>query len=324
MEVEFVPSGPLETAVLFLVFNRPDTTAEVFSAIRKARPARLYVSCDGPRAGSYGEATKVELVRKIVTAVDWPCEVETMFHDENLGCKVAVSHAIDWFFDQEDCGIILEDDCLPSHSFFWFCQDMLRRYEGDPDVMAVAGTNIVCDLNLQESYFFSIYPLMWGWATWARAWKLYDRDLKNWPLEREKGFPGQVQPGNVKFRLLWQRIFQHTFDRGVDTWDFQWIYCCWMFGGLTVAPSVNLVSNLGFSKDATHTTNPDTFRSNLPTREISWPLIGPAEKCANERADQFIAKYWFGESWRTAIKSRLLLVPAVATLNRWIKKRVSS
>ena len=181
MTSSFTPPAPLQTAVLFLVFNRPDTTAQVFEAIRQAKPPRLYVAADGPREGREGEVERVDKVREISMAVDWPCEVKTLFREKNLGCKYAVSSAITWFFEQEEQGIILEDDCLPSQSFFWFCEELLNEYMYDQRIWQICGFSPLVN-KIKESYYLSKYSPIWGWASWRRAWSAYDAEISSWPI----------------------------------------------------------------------------------------------------------------------------------------------
>ena len=165
----------MNSAVLFVIFNRPETTARVFEAIRSARPPRLYVAADGPRTSRSGEADRCRLVREIASRVDWTCELHTLFREANLGCKLGVSGAIDWFFQSETEGIILEDDVVPLASFFGLCDELLETYRDDPKVFAVSGCNLVSSVyRPNHSYFFSRYCHVWGWATWRRAWEHYD------------------------------------------------------------------------------------------------------------------------------------------------------
>ena len=165
--------------VLFLIFNRPETTIQVFSAIKKAQPNRLYIAADGPRPEYPDEVNHCKIARTIATNVDWDCEVKTLFRDQNLGCRLAVSQAIDWFFEQEPEGIILEDDCLPNQSFFWFCKELLEKYRNETRIMHIGGTNFQFGKNRTNySYYFSRYAHIWGWASWRREWKYYDEKLK--------------------------------------------------------------------------------------------------------------------------------------------------
>ena len=317
----FTSPAPLQTAVLFLVFNRPDTTAQVFDAIRKAQPPRLYVAADGPRADRAGEAERVARVREITAAVDWPCEVKTLFRGENLGCKYAVSGGISWFFDHEEQGIILEDDCLPSQSFFWFCEEMLKRYREDESIMAITGTNITKNLIFDADYFFSKYALMWGWATWRRAWEKYDRDLAGWEDLRASRWLKSLDIGGLPFEFTWRRIFDQTLRAEIDTWDYQWIYSCWISNGLTIAPAKNLIRNLGFCDDATHTFSDDPHRSNLRHVEMTFPLKHPMGRELNRRADAIISRHWFHATWLAVAKYLILRIPGAEAMNK-IRKRL--
>jgi hypothetical protein len=306
---------PLETAVLFLVFNRPDTTAHVFEAIRQAKPTRLYIAADAAREGRPAEAVKVAKVRQISTNVDWSCEVKTLFRENNLGCKYSVSSAITWFFEHEDEGIILEDDCLPSQSFFWFCEEMLNRYRLDKSVMAITGTNITRNVNFDGDYFFSRYALMWGWGSWASAWKEYDLELDNWPKHDQLKHLKLLGVTGLNERMRWKDILTRTRDKLIDTWDYQWIYSCWVSGGLTIAPAKNLIQNIGFSDNATHTVGYHPILSNLHLNDLHWPLRDPLECKPHSDADLFIGKYWFEVSWKLEAKRFLLRLPAIATFN---------
>jgi hypothetical protein len=316
----FTPPAPLQTAVLFLVFNRPDTTKQVFEAIRKAKPPRLYVAADGSRADQVGEAEKVAKVREIATAVDWPCDVKTLFRDENLGCKYAVSGGITWFFEHEEQGIILEDDCLPSQSFFWFCEEMLESYAKESRVMCITGTNITKGIRFSDDLWFSNYSLMWGWATWRRAWKKYDRDLSSWPIKREEGFLNKKLKFNSAQKSSWNRILDRTYQGDIDTWDYQWIYSCWINNGLTIAPAVNLIRNIGYSSDATHTKSDHPILSNLIANETNFPIIHPKNIEVNEQADLFISRHWIGVSWIGLFKSMLMRFPCLRQINT-LRKR---
>ena len=318
----FIPPSPLNTAVLFLVFNRPDVTAQVFDSIRKAKPPRLYVAADGPRSGREGEAQRCSEVRRIATAVDWPCEVQTLFREQNLGCKRAVSEGISWFFKHEEQGIILEDDCLPNQSFFWFCEAMLARFNEDESIMAVTGTNITEGIKFEADYFFSNYALMWGWATWARAWRKCDLELDHWPSKDQLKHLKKLGMSSLHDRVLWRRSLNSTFNGSINTWDYQWIYSCWLSNGLTVAPAKNLIRNIGFSREATHTTSKNHPLSNLKTEVLHWPLNDLLGRNTHAAADAFISKYWFGADWKSTIKYLILRLPLASKLNTIRRKYI--
>jgi hypothetical protein len=264
-----VEHGLVVPAVLLLVFNRPEPTREVFACIRAARPARLYIAADGPRPHKPGEVQRCLEVQGIVTAIDWPCEVRTLFRHENLGCREAVTSAISWFFDHEEAGIILEDDCVPAPDLFRFCAYALERWRDEPRVMHVGGTALVEGTGPHAMTFSRLVPI-WGWATWRRAWRLYDPtmsricDLGNLPLNDWYG----SQASNVK------RAIRRIHDGNVDAWGARWVLSVLANQGLSVLPRVNLVSNIGHGADATHTTV-DSHVANLPVGSLPSVLVPP-------------------------------------------------
>lgn len=248
---KFVPPSPLKIAVLFLVFNRPDTTKLVFEEIRKAKPPRLYIVADGPRENIISETEKVKAVRDYVMAnIDWDCEVKTLFREKNLGCGKAVSEAITWFFENEEMGIILEDDCLPSQSFFWFCEELLERYKDDKRVGMISGDNFQNGIKRGDAdYYFSIYNHIWGWASWSDRWSNYDAELKH----IEDSYFIEKLFTNKKAVNYWKTIFKKMKKKEIDTWDYQWTFTLWKNRQLTILPNLNLISNIGFNQEATHT-----------------------------------------------------------------------
>lgn len=289
------PSGSLQTAVLFLVFNRPNTTKEVFEAIKLAKPPRLYIAADGPRSSRKGEAEKCLQVRYIATQIDWPCEVKTLFRDENLGCKRAVSEGIDWFFENEEQGIILEDDCLPHPDFFIFCETMLNRYADVDRVWVVTGDNFQDGQKRGDgSYYFSRYNHVWGWATWRRAWSKRDMEIKFWPdWKKSKQWVSYVS--DKMERNYWEKIFDQMYRNEIDTWDYPWTACVWFHGGLTATPNVNLISNIGFGSDATHTTESSSM-SRMKTYEMK-DFTPPKNLTVTSEADYYVFKNYFGGKW---------------------------
>lgn len=295
------PSAPLQTAVLFLVFNRPDTTAQVFEAIRQAMPQRLYVAADGARQGRGGEADRVAKVREIATAVDWPCEIRTLFRDQNLGCKHAVSGAITWFFEQEEQGIILEDDCLPHPDFFPFCETLLNRYSDDDRVSVITGDNFLAGRWRGEgSYFFSRYNHVWGWATWRRAWNQADMDIKFWPDWKQSSAWSEFWTDPLA-RRYWSAIFNRMYRAEIDTWDYPWTASVWFYGGLTATPNVNLVSNIGFGSDSTHTASADSPLAGMATYALG-EIIHPDIIAQDRYADRFVFDHVYGgihQRWQT-------------------------
>lgn len=297
----------LKTPVIFLTFNRPDTTKKVFEIIRQVRPPQLLVVADGARENKPGELEKCIAVRHIVNDVDWECEVLTNYSDINLGCKQRVSSGLDWAFSLVERAIILEDDCLPDISFFRFCEELLEKYQDDTRIMAISGDNFQFGRNrTDDSYYFSIYNHCWGWATWRRAWQHYDVEMKLWAkINQERWLKNiLVNPAAIRY---WRNKFQNTYEDKIDTWDFQWTFACWMQNGLTVLPHVNLVSNIGFDSEGTHNNHSKHQLANIPTQEIEFPLQHPSCVIRNQEADDFTYQNMLSFSARAKNKLKSFL-----------------
>lgn len=251
----FTQPGQLNTPVLFLVFNRPDTTARVFETIRQAKPLRLYVASDGPRKDRVGEVDQVEKTRGIATAVDWPCKVTTLFRSHNLGCKNAVSEAINWFFQHEESGIILEDDVLPAEGFFDYCQAALQKYCDNPNVGIVTGHSLETMAgNSNDRYMtkFTSYGLIWGWATWRNIWNKYDVELADWDPADVDFLRGKYSASKL-YVHVWHQIFTNAKNGKTDTWCHQLNFMLLRHNLLCVHPPYNLIDNIGYGCAATHT-----------------------------------------------------------------------
>ncbi len=269
------------TPVLLLVFNRPNHTRRVFEQIRRMLPTQLFISADGPRLHVPGEIEKCEAVRAIVDQVDWDCDLHVNFSAENLGCRKAVASGISWFFEQVPEGIILEDDCYPEESFFNFCSQMLDYYRDDAEVMHISGSNPTGDAckNLNASYVFSRYPFIWGWATWRRAWARYDADFSGleqaW-LDPESGF-SKVSTDATARRYLYDK-FLRTRDGEFNTWDYAWFYSILKHKGLCVNPCDNLILNIGFDQEATHTRSTSFTHKTQKISQSRHDLVHPASR----------------------------------------------
>jgi hypothetical protein len=317
---EFVPPHQLNTAVLFIVFNRPNTTKQVFESIRKAKPPRLYVAADGPREDRPGEEEKVQSVRDhIMTNIDWNCDVMTLFRDENLGCKYAVSGAITWLFENEEMGIILEDDCLPSQSFFWFCEELLEKYKDDKRIGLISGNNFQFRRNVNgESYYFSIFNHIWGWASWSRAWNFYDVDMNAWPDFKSGKWLYNIfrKRSHIEY---WTNIFDKTYNNEINTWDYQWTFALWGNNCLNIIPCENLISNIGFGIDASHTTVINSFLNNIPRKNIEFPLVHPDFILADCYADGFTMKSVYGLNSRNIFIHKVANIPGARIIWRYLK-----
>ena len=291
----------LKKPVLFLVFNRPEVTGKVFEAIRNVQPPRLYVAADGPRDDIATDQQSCAATRQLITnGIDWKCDVKTLFRERNLGCRDAVSSAIDWFFENEEEGIILEDDCLPGEDFFRFCSEMLDHYRDNEKIMHISGSNFNFGKKYGNAdYYFSRYAMVWGWASWRRAWKLYDRNLDSlddfMKHDATKLLPDAAQ--RKRFLEIFEKVRNH--DAKFNTWDFQWFYSVMHHYGLAVEPNVNLISNIGFTADPTHKINTPEL-ADLPLEE--WPenIAHPKKISPDRDADDFAFRMY-----KLPMKSRL-------------------
>ncbi len=321
-----------DTAVLLAVFNRPDQTRRVFDAIRAARPKRLFVTADGPRPHVQGDAARCEETRRIATAVDWDCQVVTRFGATNLGVKQALSAGISWFFDQVEDGIILEDDCLPDATFFSFCAELLACYRDDEKIMQISGSNFLPagTITPQNSYYCTAINDIWGWATWRRAWRHFDLDMPGYARFRSEG---RIQSyfGDRAIADWMQSYFDeaelYRDNERIGIWSSAWSYAMCREGGYTLAPSHNLVANIGIEGDATNSGASFRLYDQYPVRSIG-PLQHPPTLEVDHEADrlrfELIRKTDPRLDPMQRVKRRLAaLLPATlrARIKAWIRSR---
>ncbi|MFH2101994.1 MAG: glycosyltransferase family 2 protein [Chloroflexota bacterium] len=276
----------LKAPVILFIFKRPEQTSRVFDAIAKARPQKLYVVADGPRAPDEEEVC--QLTRQIIENIGWECEVNRNYSDTNLGLRNRVISGLDWVFDHEERAIILEDDCLPRLSFFQYCEELLNYYNDDEKVLHISGDNFLFGKkSFKESYYFSKYPHVWGWATWRRAWALFHEwNCHNPPLD-----PSIFQ--SCSEGDFWQEILQEVQANKLNySWAYQWSLVCLAFRAINIVPNVNLVSNIGFGEIATNTKEMSNL-ANIQVGEMHFPLIHPEKRAWNNAADEQVAKLFF-------------------------------
>ncbi|MEA5618346.1 glycosyltransferase family 2 protein [Cronbergia sp. UHCC 0137] len=285
----------MKTPVAFIIFNRPDTTKRVFEAIRQAKPPKLLIIADGSRTDRPGESEKCAIARAVIDGVDWECEVLKNYSDVNLGCKIRVSSGLDWVFSEVEEAIILEDDCLPHPSFFPFCEELLEKYRNDSRIMQICGSNLLKNqLNIDDSYYFSKYGPIWGWASWRRAWQYYDVDMKLWTeIRNEKFYLDFCLSKEEASRRL--DIYDRLKAKKIDTWDYQWGFAKMINSGLSIIPNLNLISNIGFNENATHVTDKNSPLANLPVYSVKFPLKYPSFVLRNIRADKSYSQQAFPE-----------------------------
>ena len=265
----------LKTPVAFIIFKRSDTTKKVFEAIRQAKPSKLLVIADGPRQDKPGEAEKCAATRAIINSIDWECETIENYSDINLGCKKRIATGLDWVFSIVEEAIILEDDCLPHPTFFRFCEEILEKYRDDERIMTVCGTNIMDKWkSSSQSYHYSYYGKGWGWASWRRAWQHFDLEMSLWSKPEMKNRVRDVLNNQEEYQKRVQK-FDNAYLGKTSSWDAQWLFARLSQSGLSIVPSVNLIKNIGFGEEATHTKGIFVEKPRMPSYSMSFPLIEP-------------------------------------------------
>jgi hypothetical protein len=279
----------MESPVLFIIFNRPDTAQATFSAIRQAQPKKLFISADGPRSDRTGEAALCEKTRRgIEIQIDWPCEVQRLYSDQNLGCKEAVSSAINWFFSQVEEGIILEDDTRPIPSFFPYIETLLKRYRNNPEIMHLSGNNHQHGrIRGDGAYYASRFAHSWGWATWRRAWKHYDITMEGFPEDWESIAKQCYLSEAVS--TWWRMALDNVRSGLTNTWDFQWHYTLMKHQGISLIPNKNLVENIGVGAAATHMKKRDVASSIRASELLRFDSPFSMDVCLE--ADRFDFSY---------------------------------
>lgn len=311
----------LTTAVGLMVFNRPERTAQIFSAIRSAQPETLLIVADGPRADRPGEAELCQQTRAVVEAVDWPCRVITNYADSNMGCRNRISSGLKWIFEEVEEAIILEDDCLPDPTFFRFCQELLTKYRDDQRIGLIGGNNFLPGgyLRYDQSYYFSRFTHIWGWASWRRAFQHYDLSMSKWPNLRLSGWLEEVFNNDRAQVAYWREKFDQTWAGIINTWDYQLTFSYWVQNFTSICPARNLVSNIGFGADATHT-HEATPLANLPVYPMKFPLNHPYTMNQELFADEYSTTCVYNvPMFRPSLKS-LLSYPYPGSITHYDKK----
>lgn len=277
----------MQTPVLLIIFNRSDTALQVLSRIKQVGVQKLYIYSDGPRLNHSHEAAELLSVQQTIQKhIDWPCQVHFLFETENFGPRIAIGRGIHWLFEHEEQGIIFEHDCLPDLSFFGFCEQLLNKYATDEKIMHISGNNFQFGKTWGDGdYYFSHLNHIWGFATWKRAWKHYDVNMKAYPTFIKENRLKQIY-SNKRMQKIWKQIFNKTYNKQLATWDYQWTFACWNNNGLSILPNQNLVSNIGFDALALNTKNPNHAVAALQTHSLN-AIKHPSNKHAVVAADEF-------------------------------------
>jgi hypothetical protein len=303
--------------VLLIAWKRPDTLRKTIAAVRAAAPTRVYVSCDGPNTARLGEAEAVDQTRQTIDQeINWDCRLEKLYSEKNLGCRYGVSKAICWFFEQESEGIILEDDCVAHSDFFSFCSALLEKYRGDESICCITGNNFQNGQQRGDtSYYFSKYPHCWGWATWRRAWDHYSPNFDFWPQWKRSAAWRQLFL-DARERRHWEAVFDKVYAGQLDSWASAWLAAVWKVGGLTATPSQNLVTNIGFGVDATHTKRRSANLSQ-PAVGLRRPMRHPTAKIAHSEADRYVFETVFNGGRHGGTKAENNLAVLLSAFRRF-------
>jgi hypothetical protein len=299
----------LDTPVVLLVFNRPETTRRVLRALAESKPTKLLVIGDGPRESRPEEIELCAEVRAMFNRLDWPCDVLTNFASSNLGCQERVVSGLTWAFSQVEEAIILEDDCVPDPTFFPFCQELLERYRGDSRVGMITGNNFIAPKRVASyDYYFSRVATIWGWATWRSAWERFDRYLHDWPMVKHDGVLREIYSRDAEF-VYWTNIFDSMHDRkGPSSWAYPWFYTNLINNMLCIVPSNNLVRNIGFGGKATHTHDPRSEGADLAAKPMTFPIKHPPYMIAMKSFDDFLQRTAYVPTFSHKIYQKILRV----------------
>lgn len=295
-----------DVPVALVLFNRPDKTRKTLDAIRRVKPTTLYAIADGPRPNTPEDAARCAATRALIDEIDWDCTVHKAYAEQNLGIKQRVEGGLDWVFANEDAAIVLEDDCVAHPTFFRFCEELLTHYQSEHRVRSITGTNLLGSESASPySYRFSRYPISWGWATWRRAWQQYDPEMRTWTRALQTEWLAPFL-GDVRASEYWAFIFNSESTTPAN-WDYAWTYAAWQHDGLSIHPNVNLISNIGFGADATHTTEPMDTLANRAVHAMTFPLQHPAQLSRDVAADTRIEEnVYSGSLTRMLVRVRQL------------------
>lgn len=311
----------IDTPVAFFIFNRPEKTERVFEQIAAAEPPALYVVADGPRPDVADDPTLCKQTRKVVEDPDWDCQTHRNYADENLGVCERISTGIEWVFRHEREAILLEDDCLPHLHFFPFCEQMLEQYRGDERVMDVTGTNAISKWkDDRQDYHFSYHGIIWGWATWREAWDNYDPEMKLWDDSEVRGRIRDVLADDAQYRYT-ERVYNKTYTGELDTWDYQWGFARQRNSGLSVVPSRNLVTNIGFDTGTVHKNAEGDPRANLPLFGLDFPIeqnqfVAP-DRGYDQRYHKLRAPFWYNCALLVSLRDYIIKLNRRVGMNQF-------
>jgi len=288
----------LNSAVVIIVFNRPELTQRLWNVLEEIKPSKLYVIADGPRNSE--EAKLVDEVREITDAPSWDVELHKIYADENMGLRLRIISGLNQVFEHEESAMILEDECIPHPTFFSFCEDLLQAYQDVPNVMTISGSNLLKgSINIPESYYFSKYMLCWGWATWRRAWHSFDGAMEDLEELEKNDWLSDWLPDS-KAEKFWNSLFLRVKSGEINSWAISWIYSIWKVGGFNIHPRCNLVNNLGIYEGGVHSDAKNRVFDGLETEQMTPPWVGPKSRLPNAGADRFLENTYYSKYLQSA------------------------
>lgn len=277
-------------SVLIIAFNRPGLLKKLIKKLSQIKPKKIYFACDGPRIEYHDDKEKCNLINKLIdSGIDWDCKIFKKTHAKNIGVKKNINSAIDWFFSNEEMGIILEDDCEFSISFFKFCEELLIRYKNNSKIKIISGNYYHSNIVEDNSYYFSRCPGTHGWATWKRTWDENDKEMKSWRGKLEYFWLVKFFKFNFVKAHYFYKKFIDSYNGVINSWDYQLLLSIWKNNGLIIRPYKSLCKHIGWGNDATHSKRADQH-PDVITKEISFPLFHPEKIIINDRLDDIEIK----------------------------------
>ena len=288
----------LNTPILVIIYKRSKTLKKVIESIKKVKPKKIYFAANAPASNNSSEVRKVLKTRDLIKTINWECEIKRLFHKKHLIASESISSGISWFFENENEGIIIEDDCVLSRDFYFFSQELLKKYRDNKSVFQICASNFQ-DGNIRNDgdYYFSRFNHIWGWASWKRSWEKFDLSLNNF----DQAIINKAIDDNFNdffVRIYWKIMVYYSKQFKYDTWDFQWMICMWIQKSYCITPNVNLVRNIGFGKNSTNTDNSLSKWSNMEEKNLPRPWLEPALFELNDDADKFTMNefFWNGKN----------------------------
>ena len=285
-----------DVPILITIYNRVDVTFKLYKILEVIQPKYLYINADGPKVNNELDYLRCNNTRNLFLNLSWDCVIKYNFSSDNKGCKLSVSDAITWFFNENEYGIILEDDCIPNLSFFYYCKEILEKYKNDNRIFHINGTNFSSNVKsyTTDSYSFTKFVSIWGWATWRRSWLKYDINMINFPNFTKQQFDNKSFSSYAKHHYY--KSFEDMYFNRSNSWCTQWIFAIYFHNGITITPNCNLVSNIGTQDNPTHKFLINRFRDFLNTKELTFPLIHP-KFSINHKTDMLNFKNYRGKSF---------------------------